>query len=115
MSTKLDWTENRVVTDEESNVQSPDDNQENHTEETQKKDVCKFYKNGKCRFGKSGKKPDQQGKVCSFSHPQTCKTFEIYGNKEGGCKNKNCANLHLNLCKIFMRHNSCKYNKAKRL
>ena len=45
MSTKLDWTENKVVTDEESNVQSHDDNQKNLTEETQKIDVCKFYKN----------------------------------------------------------------------
>ena len=79
MSTKLDWTENKVVTDEESNVQSHDDNQKNLTEETQKIDVCKFYKNWKCRFGKTGKKPDWQGKVCLFSHPQTYKRFEMYG------------------------------------
>ena len=65
MSTKLDWNENKVVSDEDLNVQSNDDNQEILTEEALKTEICKFYKNGKCRFGKTGKKPDQQGKVCS--------------------------------------------------
>ena len=61
--------------------------------------ICKFYRSGKCKHGKSGKKPDQNGKTCDFSHPQTYKKFELFGYKEKGSASKNCNKLHLLLCK----------------
>ena len=77
-------------------------------------EICRFYRAGKCVHGKSGKTPDNTGKICAFSHPQTCRKFELYGNKEKGCKIKKCGNLHLSICKIFMKHQSCKFgNKCK--
>ena len=36
----------------------------------------------------------------------------MYGHKEGGCKDNNCTKLHMSLCKIFMRHITCKYGKS---
>jgi hypothetical protein len=38
-----------------------------------KKETCKALESGKCQHGWSGKKPDQQGKICSFMHPKVCK------------------------------------------
>ena len=73
--------------------------------------ICNFYKRGKCKYGKSGRTKDQNGKVCEFSHPPTCKRFELYGFKEGGCKDKKCGKLHLSFCKIFMRYQNCKYGE----
>ena len=63
--------------------------------------ICKFYRSGICRHGRSGKS-------CDFIHPPTCKKFDLFGYKEDGCKEKKCNNLHMTLCKIFMRHNKCK-------
>ena len=54
---------------------------------------------------------DKRGKICAFSHPITCKKFDNFGFKENGCKNRKCEKLHLNVCKIFMRHKSCKYGE----
>ena len=64
--------------------------------------VCKFYRKGSCKHGKSGKS-------FVYSHPLTCKKFEFFGYKEGGCKDRKCNKLHLSLCKIFMKHLTCKY------
>ena len=77
-------------------------------------EICKFYRAGKCNHGTSGKTSDKTGKICAYSHPQTCKKFELYGNKEKGCKMKKCNNLHLSLCKVFMKHQTCKFgNKCR--
>ena len=33
----------------------------------------------------------------------------LYGYKEGGCKERKCSKLHMSLCKIFMKHEDCKF------
>ena len=71
--------------------------------------TCKFYKTGNCKYGKSGKTKDQNGKSCEFNHPPTCKKFELFGYKKGGCKYKKCSKLHVSLCKMFMRQKNFKY------
>ena len=113
MSQELNWRESEEISVQEPKKETQDDNQddnqENFSEDQQKKEVCRFFKNGQCRHGKNGKKPNQLGKVCSFSHPPTCKKFLDFGYKEHGCKSKKCGKLHVNLCKIFMRHKSCKF------
>ena len=71
--------------------------------------ICKFYKSGKCRHGKSGRTTDQNGKICEFTHPPTCKKFEFFGYKENGCRLKKCDKLHLSLCKGLMKDENCKF------
>ena len=103
--------ENEVKTDAKRDIKKTDE--ENHSnvkhEEKNSEKVCKFYKTGKCKYGRSGRNKDQNGKSCDFMHPQTCKKFELFGYKEGGCKDKKCNKLHMTLCKIFMRHQECKF------
>ena len=50
-------------------------------------EICRFYRAGKCVHGKSGKTPDKTGKICAFSHPQTCRKFELFGNKRKRVQN----------------------------
>ena len=76
-----------------------------------KKKCANFTKMVKVGLVKLKKSQINKEKFVHSAILKTYKRFEMYGNKEGSCKNKNCANLHLNLCKIFMRHNSCKYKK----
>ena len=118
---QLEWIEESEVKIE--NETEPIINSSENTDKVQidvpkvtnkTQEICKFYKSGKCQYGKNGKKPDKSGKICAFSHPTTCKKFENYGYKEEGCRNKKCDKLHLNLCKIFMRHNSCKFDEKCR-
>ena len=75
----------------------------------QRQEICKFYKSSNCKHGRSGKKLDYNGKAYAFSHPPLCKKFEMHGYKKERCKNRKCDKLHLNLCKIYMRHYSCKF------
>ena len=85
-----------------------------------KRKPCMFYLNGKCRHGKSGKSL-VGGKTCEFPHPKTCRTFENFGYKDGGCKARGECDkgLHLNLCKQFMRgqceRETCRYFHPKKL
>ena len=60
--------------------------------------------NGKCRHGKLGRSV-VNGKTCEYSHPKTCKSFEKFGYKAGGCQSGDGCEygLHLTLCKQFMR------------
>ena len=62
-------------------------------------------KRGKCKYGRSGKKPDQQGKICSYSHPPVCKKHEMFGK----CMNNRCGKLHLSLCRMYMNSLNCHY------
>ena len=120
----LDWTE-------DEQMETLDNIEENQEEESPgnssvqpgnsnvqlvrkelKNGVCKFFKSGNCKHGKSGKTPDNSGKKCSFDHPQLCKKHELFGDSDEGCKNgRNCNKLHLNLCKHFMKFQSCKYEE----
>ena len=128
MSQELNWRENEEISVEEPKKETQDEeqeikNKESTTEQNEEndndsknaqnvtKEICKYYKNGKCHYGKSGKKMDKRGKICAFSHPITCKKFDNFGFKENGCKNRKCEKLHLNVCKIFMRHKLCKYGE----
>ena len=58
-----------------------------------------------------GKKPDKQGKVCSYSHPPICKKHEM----QGKCMNHRCKKLHLNVCRRFMENQQCDYGENCRL
>ena len=112
---QLEWTEEEhLQSDSEATEDSSNAGVENNSVPTQKgiknsQEICKFIKSGNCHYGRTGKKRDKGGKSCAYMHPPTCKKFELYGNKEQGCKKKNCDKLHLNLCKIFMKYKSCKY------
>ena len=56
MSQELNWKESEEISVEEPNKakdDNQDDNQENFSEDQQKKEVCRFFKNGQCRHGKN--------------------------------------------------------------
>ena len=119
----LDWTDDEQIESPETIEQNQDDestgnsnvNPENsnaqHVRSDLKNEVCKFFKSGNCKHGKSGKTIDN-GKMCSFQHPLTCKKHELFGDSDEGCKNgRNCNKLHLNLCKHFMKFQNCKYEE----
>ena len=119
---KLDWLKESEETDDTRNTSPGTSN--NQEEETIDNDIpmtiCKFYQSGNCKFGRSGKKSDRSGKICQFSHPPICKKFENYGYKKEGCRNRDCEELHLNLCKKFMKDyckygDQCKYHHPRKL
>ena len=105
LSKELDWIENDTTTEENTKVQEVQNSSESVTEGQKRKETCKFYKNGKCQYGRSGKKPDQQGKICSYSHPPVCKRHEMFGK----CMNHRCGKLHLSLCRMYMNSLNCNY------
>ena len=82
------------------------------SQKTRSETTCRYYKAGKCRHGKSGKTKDENGKSCDFLHPPICRKYESYGFKENGCRDRKCPKLHMNICKIFMRHQNCKYGNS---
>ena len=104
--TKSDITENQ---DESSSLSNANVLSNNSQESKNSQEICKFYKSSNCKHGRSGKKLDSNGKAYAFSHPPLCKKFEMHGYKKERCKNRKCDKLHLNLCKIYMRHYSCKF------
>ena len=80
------------------------------------KQTCKFVQLGTCKYGRSGKKPDERGKICSFTHPPTSKKHEMFGK----CLNHRCKKLHFKLCRnymnsLFFNYENCKYLHPKRL
>ena len=123
LCTKLKWKEKpekETVSENENLTNSTNVNGEKEKEEThsngnfapkKSEKICQFYRKGKCRHGRSGKTKDQNGKSCEYSHPPTCKKFELYGYKEGGCKEKECSRLHMSLCKMFMKQKICNYGE----
>ena len=106
MSKELNWSE-QITTTVEPKTENQEVNSEIATETQQKKVVCKFLKSGNCVHGRSGKKPDQQGKVCSYSHLPICKKHEM----QGKCMTNRCKKLHLNLCRRFMETQQCSYGE----
>ena len=118
---KLKWNEDPMDIEEKSSIESTEEknsietnddkeihsNAQNEVKNSEK--ICKFYRVGKCQHGKTGKKPNSAGKTCEYSHPPTCKKFELFGYQEKGCKAKNCGKLHLSLCKKFMKFQTCKF------
>ena len=115
LCSQLQWTEEhdeQEIKTEESLGEKNDENREVVKDSQQN---CRFYKCGKCKFGRSGNKPDKSGKTCAFKHPLICKKQEMYGNKgPKGCNDKKCDKLHLSLCKLYMKHNNCKFGDACR-
>ena len=57
------------------------------------------------------KKKDAEGKICSFSHPPTCKNHELFGK----CMNSKCKKLHFKLCRNYMSSLHCDYQNCKYL
>ena len=78
---------------------------EDVTEEQKKKETCRFFQHGHYQYGKSGKRPDQNGKVFSFSHPKVCRKHEMFGKS----MNHKCEKLHLKLCREFINLQTCSY------
>ena len=110
MSEELKWIKPKVTTVIEPKLENQDEISENSTEVQQSKEVFKFLKSGNCKHGRSGKKPDQQGKICSYKHPPVCKKHEM----EGKCMNNRCKKLHLNLCRRFIETKNCDYGDSCR-
>ena len=115
LSNELSWSEDEEILDEqtksETQISSNDVKENQHNKKT-----CKFVQLGTCKYGRSGKKPDESGKICSFSHPPTCKKHEMFGK----CLNQRCKNLHFKLCRnymnsLFFNYENCKYLHPKRL
>ena len=104
LSKELEWNEDETIREEEIKPEVKNCS-EDVTEEQKKKETCKFLQNGNCHFGRSGKRPDQNGKVCAFSHPKVCRKHEMFGK----CMNHKCEKLHLRLCREFMNLQTCRY------
>ena len=100
----MEWNEDETIREEEIKPEVKNCS-EDVTEEQKKKETCKFLQNGNCHFGRSGKRPDQNGKVCAFSHPKVCRKHEMFGK----CMNHKCEKLHLRLCREFMNLQTCRY------
>jgi hypothetical protein len=71
--------------------------------------VCKFYRAGKCIYGMSGKSRDKRGNICPYEHPEICKKYKMFEDKEKGCQIKDCNKMHVKHCKYY---NTCKDYKA---
>lgn len=71
--------------------------------------VCKFYRAGKCIYGMSGKNRDKRGNICPYEHPEICKKYKMFEDKEKGCQIKDCNKMHVKHCKYY---NTCKDYKA---
>ena len=84
-----------------------------NTEERKRirKQICVFFKKGICKFGPSGQNAEG---TCSFLHPSTCPSFELFGWKtRWGCKKKNCRLLHRICCRKYMSCGTCDLEKGK--
>ena len=71
--------------------------------------VCKFYRAGKCIYGMSGKNRDKRGNICPYEHPEICKKYKMFEDKEKGCQIIDCNKMHVKHCKYY---NTCKDYKA---
>ena len=71
--------------------------------------VCKFYRAGKCIYGMSGKNRDKRGNICPYEHPEICKKYKMFEDKEKGCQIKDCNKMHVKHCKYYK---TCKDYKA---
>ena len=67
--------------------------------------VCKFYRAGKCIYGMSGKNRDKRGNICPYEHPEICKKYKMFEDKEKGCQSNDCNKMHVKHCKYY---NTCK-------
>ena len=67
--------------------------------------VCKFYRAGKCIYGMSGKNRDKRGNICPYEHPEICKKYKMFEDKEKGCQIIDCNKMHVKHCKYY---NTCK-------
>ena len=76
-----------------------------------RKQTCVFFKKGICKFGPTGQNAEG---TCSFLHPSTCPSFELFGWKtRWGCKKKNCRLLHRICCRKYMSCGTCDLEKGK--
>ena len=108
LSNRLNWSDievtDKVTTIDEETLES-----QNHVPEIttvqKKEETCKYFKSAKCQYGRFGNKPDQQGKICSYSHPPICKNHE----QSGKCFDNRCKKTHFNLCRDYMKTLDCKY------
>ena len=110
LSGRLNWNVDEEIFDDQTKTQTQNSS-EDVEENEEKKETCKFLKLGACHHGRSGKKEDAEGKICSFSHPPTCKNHELFGK----CMNNKCKKLHFKLCRNYMSSLQCDYQNCKYL
>ena len=110
LSGRLNWNVDEEIFDDQTKTQTQNSS-EDVEENEEKKETCKFLKLGACHHGRSGKKKDAEGKICSFSHPPTCKNHELFGK----CMNNKCKKLHFKLCRNYMNSLQCNYQNCKYL
>ena len=110
LSGRLNWNVDEEIFDDQTKTQTQNSS-EDVEEKEEKKETCKFLKLGACHYGRSGKKKDAEGKICSFSHPPTCKNHELFGK----CMNNKCKKLHFKLCRNYMSSLQCDYQNCKYL
>ena len=86
-------------------------NTEDRGNKRSRKQTCVFFKKGICKFGPTGQNAEG---TCSFQHPSTCPSFELFGWKtRWGCKKKNCRLLHRICCRKYMSCGTCDLEKGK--
>ena len=86
-------------------------NTEDRGNKRSRKQTCVFFKKGICKFGPTGHNAEG---TCSFQHPSTCPSFELFGWKtRWGCKKKNCRLLHRICCRKYMSCGTCDLEKGK--
>ena len=110
LSGRLSWNVDEEIFDDQTKTQTQNSSKDAEENE-EKKETCKFLKLGACHHGRSGKKKDAEGKICSFSHPPTCKNHELFGK----CMNNKCKKLHFKLCRNYMSSLQCDYQNCKYL
>ena len=95
---------------EETEGNTPGDEQEEEEEETQPElsEVCPFYLRNRCRHGLSGTKM-VDGKTCTKKHPPICRKFSSYGTtRRLGCtRGIDCKYFHRPLCKSSELKREC--------
>ena len=86
-------------------------NTEDRGNKRSRKQTCVFFKKGICKLGPTGHNAEG---TCSFQHPSTCPSFELFGWKtRWGCKKKNCRLLHRICCRKYMSCGTCDLEKGK--
>ena len=107
LSKELNWSVSEIIKEEETISEVQNNDSESMRKDQKEKETCKFFRTGKCQHGRSGKKPDQQGKICSYIHPPVCKKHEKFGK----CMDNRCKKLHLSLCRDYINTLNCKYGE----
>ena len=82
---------------------SKSESESGDSDNSPKKEICRFFERGTCRYGLSG---NNKGN-CKFSHPPMCRKVLQHGTRgKLGCKGK-CDKFHPKLCYAALNTKEC--------